>query len=156
MPTIIQGLKRIKHLNRKIETTKERIRRWCSYMSDEVPVYDNISALIQSASDMQTEIANIRHAMHVVNAITKVTFQNKETTLDELLLEATVTIPAKLELFNSLRRKEKNPGYRQIEPGVSVVMQYDPADRDKAIDALTERLDDINAFLDMMNIQLKY
>jgi hypothetical protein len=125
-------------------------------MSDEVPVYDNISGLIQSASDMQTEIANIRHAMHVVNATTKVTFLNKETTLDELLLEATVTIPAQLEFFNSLRRKEKNHGYRQSEPGVTVVMQYDPAARDKSIDALTDRLDEINAFLDMKNIQLEY
>ena len=154
MPTIIQGLKKIKHLSRKIETTNARIERWCSYISDEEPLYTNIEALIQSVNDMQTEICKIRHAIHLVNANKVVTFENKETTLDELLLEATVTIPSKLATLSLLRRKEKN-NFRQVQNDTKVILQYDPAKRDKLVDQLTERQANIHDFIDTMNIQLE-
>ena len=32
MLTILQALKKIKHIDRKIEKTKERIQKWCSYI----------------------------------------------------------------------------------------------------------------------------
>jgi len=83
MTTIIQGLKIIKHLTRKITTTNERIARWCSYTSDEEPLYTDIDALIQSVGDMQMEICKIRHAIHLANANKVVIFENKETTLDK-------------------------------------------------------------------------
>lgn len=154
MLTIIQGLKTIKHLSRKIETTNARIARWCSYISDEEPLYTNIEALIQSVNDMQTEICKIRHAIHLVNANKVVTFENKETTLDELLLEATVTIPSKLATLSLLRRKEKN-NFRQVQNDTKVILQYDPAKRDKLVDQLTERQANIHDFIDTMNIQLE-
>ena len=154
MPTIIQGLKTIKHLSRKIETTNARIARWCSYTSDEEPLYTNIDALIQSVSDMQTEICKIRHAIHLVNANKVVTFENKKTTLDELLLEATVTIPGKLATLALLRRKEKN-NFRQVQNDTKVILQYDPAKRDKLVDQLTERQANIHDFIDTLNIQLE-
>lgn len=154
MPTIIQGLKTIKHLSRKIETTNARIARWCSHTSDEEPLYTNIDALIQSVSDMQTEICKIRHAIHLVNANKVVTFENKETTLDELLLEATVTIPGKLATLALLRRKEKN-NFRQPQTDIKVILQYDPAKRDKLVDQLTERQANIHDFIDTLNIQLE-
>ena len=154
MPTIIQGLKKIKHLSRKIETTNARIERWCSYISDEEPLYTNIEALIQSVNDMQTEICKIRHAIHLVNANKVVTFENKETTLDELLLEATVTISSKLATLSLLRRKEKN-NFRQVQNDTKVILQYDPAKRDKLVDQLTERQANIHDFIDTMNIQLE-
>lgn len=155
--TVIQGLKRIKHLSRKIETTQERIKKWCSYMSDEEPLYKDIPAMIQSVNDMQTEIGRIRHAIHVLNATTTVVFQNKSTTIDELLIEATVNIPVRIDTLQSMRRKEKNQGWSgQREPqNVSVVMQYDPHKRDKDLDALVNLQADINDFLDMQNIQLE-
>lgn len=154
MPTIIQGLKTIKHLSRKIETTNVRIGRWCSYTSDEEPLYTNIEALIQSVSDMQTEICRIRHAIHLVNANKVVIFENKKTTLDELLLEATVTIPSKLDTLSLLRRKEKN-NFRQPQTDIKVILQYDPAKRDKLMDQLTERQANIHDFIDIMNIKLE-
>lgn len=154
MGSVIQGLKRIKHLNRRIVTTKERISRWCSYLSDEEPLYKDINALVQSVNDMQIEIGKIRHAIHVLNATTVVEFRGKATTLDELLLESTVIIPAKIEVLQSLRRKEKN-NFRQAQPDIKVIVQYDSAKRDKDIDALVELQSDINDFLDIMNIQLE-
>lgn len=151
MATIIQSLKRIKHLERKITVTKERIQRWSSYFSDEDPTYTDIRALLQSVNDMQTEICKIRHAIHVANATKVVEFKGKSVTIDELLLEATVLIPAKIEALQCLQRKEKNPYMKNNEN--KVVLQYDPKEKDKELDALNERASDINDFLDMINIQ---
>lgn len=156
MTTVIQGLKRIKHLTRKIATTQERIERWCSFMSDEEPLYTDIPALIQSVNDMQTEIGKIRHATHVLNATAKVVFNGKDTTIDELLIEATVNIPVRIDTLQQLRRKEKNRGYlHQDQPKVNVVMQYDPHKRDKDLDALVTLQSDINDFIDTLNIQME-
>jgi len=151
---IIQALKKIKQLSRKIETTKERISTWCSYQSDEEPLYTDIQGMKQSVFDMQAEIAKIRHAIHVLNATTKVNFKGKETTLDELLLEATVTIPSKLALLSSLRRKEKNR-YIQNQADVKIILQYDPLERDKEVDKLIELTAEINDFIDVCNITLE-
>ena len=153
MMTIMQGLKRIKHLTRKIETTQSRIAKWCSYVNDEEPAYTNIEAMIQSVRDMQVEICKIRHAIHVVNATKVVVFEGKETTIDELLLLSTVSIPDNLRTLSLLHRKEKN-NFRKADE-FKVIIQYDPVKRDKEIDKLTEKQADINDFIDMMNIQLE-
>ncbi len=155
MITVIQGLKRIKHLLRKIETTQGRIARWCSYTNDEEPLYTDINALIQSANDMQAEVGKIRHAIHKLNATTVVTFKDKETTLDELLIEATVNIPVRIATLKTLRRKEKNGYMHNAKQEVKVILQYDPHKRDKDLDALIELQSDINDFIDIMNIQLE-
>ena len=152
MASVIRGLKRIKQLTRKIESNKNRVAKWCSYIDDEEPLYTNIDGLVQSICDMQTEIANIRHAMHKLNANKVVQFQGKDTTIDQMLLEATVTLPAKLEVLKSLRRKEKGYGH-QKDPGLKVVLQYDPVKRDKDIDNLIERQNDINDAIDILNIE---
>lgn len=146
--TLLQALKKIKQLTRKIETTQGRVNRWCSYFNNEEPIYTDIKGMVQSVTDMQLEISRIRHAMHVVNCTTVVKYEGKETTLDQLLLETRVVIPATLATLKLLRRKEK--GYQE-EKDVKVVMQYDPSGRDKHIDILMDRSDSINDFLDENN-----
>lgn len=150
--TILQALKKIKQLTRKIHRTSERIERWASYFDDEIPLYTDINKLIQSATDMQNEIARLRHAMHKLNATQVVTLFGKETTIDEMLIEATITIPAQLNLLNLLRRKEK--GFRE-KSDRKVVLQYDPKARDVTRDKLYDLQQDIHDALDQYNIQLE-
>lgn len=150
--TILQALKKIKQLTRKIQTTQERIARWCSYMNNEEPAYTDIRAMIQSVSDMQLQIAKFRHYMHLANATVEVEFEGKKTTLDELLLEANVVIPTQLSTLALLRRKEK--GYGDTKD-TTVVIQYVPKERDFSIDTLTEKQARINDFIDTMNIQME-
>lgn len=151
---IIQGIKKIKHLTRKAEQNELRFATWCSYLSNEEPLYTDINALQQSANDCRAEIARIRHAIHVANATQKVVFMGKETTIDELLLEATETIPANLNALKAMRRKEK-PFRSANDAEVKVVLQYVPLQRDKAIDALEERQATIHDFIDSMNIAVE-
>ena len=151
--TIIQTLKKIKHLGRKIDRTQERIGKWCSFTTDDKPLYnqEEIRAMIQSVGDMSSEVAGLKHALHLVNATLEVEFEGKKTTIDGLLLETNVIIPTKLASLKALRRKEKNYHHKE---DVEVVLQYDPRERDMEIDRLTDYQASINDFLDELNIKV--
>jgi len=149
--TILQGLKKIKHLDRKIEKSRERISRWCSYLSDEEPMYnaDGVRKLLQSTMDLITERNIIRHAIHKTNILVQADFQGKKVTVDELIIMTTLTIPAEIATLKLLRRKEKQYHHNKE---AKVVLQYDPHERDKEIDKLEDTLDTLNVLLDNINI----
>lgn len=152
--TIIQALKKIKQLGRKIDNTKNRIARWCSYFDNQEPVYNNIEGMIQSVRDMMTATMDLKHKIHKTNILTKVEWNNKMYTMDELLLLRTVGLPAELNVWKSLRRKEHDRyAYNQGEPVPKVVLQYDPRERDKHIDAIEEEMARLDDFLDELNIK---
>ena len=150
--TILQALKKIKHLDRKIKKNKERVARWCSYFSDEEPMYDaeGIKKLLQSANDLINERNVLRHRIHRTNIMVTAEFQGKAISLDELIILRTLTIPSMLDALGTMRRKEKN--YRH-DKEIKVVMQYDPSERDKLIDNLEYTMDVLDALLDDMNIK---
>lgn len=148
MPTIFQNLKKIKRLDRKITKTSERIRKWCSHFDNELPQYD-IAVLIQSVNDMITEKARLRHELHKTNIEIEVLFQGKLMSVDELIALVSLIIPAKIDTLKLLKRREK--GYNTDEK-LKVVMHYDPADRDKKIDALEYTLEEAENVLDDINI----
>ena len=153
--TILQALKRIKHLDRKIKTSQERIAKWASYIEPtEAPPQYEVKPLLQSVSDMLTERAQLRHSIHVANVLHKVTYKDREMSIDELLILRTVTVPGRVETLKLLRRKEK-PYHLKDEKGeIKVVMQYDPKERDRTVDALENEVDEIDHILDDINITL--
>lgn len=149
--TIMQGLKKIKHLDRKIEKNRKRIAKWCSYFSDEQPLFDTggIKKLLQATDDMVHERNRIRHSLHNTNMATIVEVKGHAMTMDELIIMRTLTIPAKIETLKQMRRKEKSH-YQAKE--VTVVTQYDHHARDKAIDGMENDLDELDELLDNMNV----
>lgn len=149
MLTIFQNLKKIKRLDRKITKTSERIRKWCSHFDNEEPQYDT-AVLIQSVNDMITEKAKLRHELHKTNIEIEVLFQGRLMTVDELIALVSLTIPAKINTLKLLRRREK--GYNQSEEKLKVIIHYDPAERDKKIEALEYTLEEAENVLDNINI----
>ena len=149
MLTIFQNLKKIKHLNRKIIKTSERIQKWCSHFDNEEPQYD-ITTLIQSVNDMIIEKARLKHELHKTNIEIEVLFQGKLMSLDELIALVSVIIPAKIATLRLLRRRER--GYKIIDEKLKVITHYDPADRDKKIDVLEYTLEKAENVLDNVNI----
>jgi len=157
---ILAALKKIKHLDRKIEKTLKRIENWCSIIvdneKDPAPVYnaEDVRKMRQRVIDWSTEKVRIRAALHLTNVRTVVDFEGKEHSIDELLLEQNVIIPAQLKAWSAMRRKEKGSGYRSTDSKDSwVVMQFDPKERDMEIEKLEylkERLDEL---LDNLNIE---
>jgi len=159
---ILAALKKIKHLDRKIEKDLKRIRQWSSFIrnvdDEEKPQYDeeDIRRMMQSVSDMTNEKARLRHLLHKTNMLTTVEFQGKSRTIDELLILQSIIIPGKIAALNHLNRKEKGHGYHQPDKDDRVIMQYDPKKKTTAIDALEDQAEQLNAFLDecSMNVEL--
>jgi hypothetical protein len=158
--TIMEVLKKIKHVDRKIEKGKQRIAKWCSFFDIEShngqALYDT-EKLIQSVNDLIALRSRYRHALHQANIDCKVEYNGKEVTIDELLVLRTYTLPAKLETLALLRRKEK--GYNELRylsederKAVKVITQFDPLARDKAIDDIENEMAELDKLLDDTNI----
>ncbi len=158
MSTILQVLKRIKHLDRKIEKNQMRIKKWASFVSpeDDPPQYDT-SKLIQSVNDMIVEVSKLKHSLHLLNATHKVYYKGNEMTIDELLLLRTVTIPKFIATQKLLTKKSLINVYggKQYEEHSKIVMQYDPKKRDLKIDQLEDELLNIDNLLDEINTTQK-
>ncbi len=155
MATILQVLKKIKHLDRKIEKNQKRIEKCASYVSpgEEKPLYDPLK-LLQSVKDMIVEVSRLKHSLHYTNATTMIKYKDKDLTIDGLLLLRTIIIPRFIETQKLLRSKSIRNRYSEVvyEKGSKVVRLYDPQERDKNIDKLEDELADIDSMLDEINI----
>lgn len=157
---ILAALKRIKHLDRKIERTNKRINKWCSVIvdneQDPAPVYNtaDLKKMQQQVGDWSSEKIRIRHALHLTNIRTKVTFAGKERSIDELLLIQNVLIPDELKSLKLLHRREKGGyGHHSESKDSWVVLQYDPRGRDKQVEAIEYQLEQLDELLDNTNIE---
>jgi len=156
---ILQALKKIKHIDRKIEKQSEKIQKYCSVImepNDPAPPYDagDISKMLQSISDLLLEKARIRAALHKTNVATTVEFNGANRTIDELLLWQNVVIPGTIRAFKALRRKEKRNRYEETySKEARVLLQYDPRNRDRGIEEMEDTLQRLDDTLDNLNIE---
>jgi len=157
---ILAGLKKIKHFDRKITKSLLRIERWCSFVADNEKdpgaVYneDDIRKMQQQIGDWAESKAIIRHGLHLTNMRTRVKFDGADMSIDELLLLQNVVLPEKMKALKVLRRKEKGHGYGST-PGKDswVIIQYDPKQRDMAIEKLELSMENLDEILDDLNIE---
>lgn len=149
--TVLQALKKIKHLSRKLEKNRARMQKWCSHLESEETMYD-WEKLMQSCQDLVTEIAKLRHSLHLTNISEMVDFDGRTYTIDELIGMRTTVIPHRIVLWKSLRRREK--GYHDAKEA-KVVTHFDFKKRDMEVDKLEDMLDDVDAILDHVNITTK-
>lgn len=153
---ILAALKKIKHLDRKIENTLLRIDKWSSYIvdndEDPGPVYDEKDILImhQKIGDWATEKVRIRAALHLTNVRTKANWGDGEYSIDKLLLIQNVLLPAKMRTLKALNRKEK--GYSAPKES-RVVLQYDPKQRDLDVEKIEYQKESLDELLDNLNIE---
>jgi len=151
--TILEVLKKIKHVDRKIEKLKLRLEEWCSYYDIKLdpgqqPLYD-AKKLLQALNDLIT------------------LKKGKKLTIDELIMMRTVTLPAKKQCLELLRRKEK--GYVDLRhlseeerKEVKVITHpfkaaslFDSIRRDRSIDEIDDEMANLDLLLDDTNIVLK-
>jgi hypothetical protein len=166
--TILEVLKKVKHIDRKIEKNKDRVARWCSYFNVEVgqlnqkPLPDppyNTEKLIQALNDLIKLRAELQHALHEANITNTVEYKGKKMSIDELIVLKTKTLPMMLGCLRLLRRKEKtyqNTSHMPEEERkqVYVVNQFNPTTRDKNIDEIEDEIAKIDTILDEINITL--
>jgi len=158
---IIEALKAIKHLDRKIEKNLERIAAWCSYELDESnpepPLYnaEDIAKMRQQITDWLYEKAKLRHLLHKTNIKTIVEFDGKTFNIDQLLIIKTMVLPSRLDMLKRLTRRNASSRrgvFTDTEKKVKIVMQYDPKEREKEIDSIDNMSVKISALLDTLTL----
>ena len=150
--TILEGLKRIKHLGRKIDQVNERIKKWCSHYSNVDPLYTDMRALVQSVVDMSKEQTIVQHRIHLTNANTIIEYKGTTLSIDELLAVRTRVLPAERLALVAMRRKE--PPYRpnKDDEKITVITNYDPKKRDQRLEEIEFALEEIDNLLDRLNM----
>lgn len=153
---IIESLRRIKHLTRKIAKNTKRIMDNCSFVDhegDPRPVYneDDIRKFHQQIDAWSSEIASLRHRLHKTNVSTSCDFPVLGlSNIDYALCYMNEVIPRKIEALKSMRRKEKP----YSDKDGRVVNQFDHTARDKAIDSLDELKQSLADRIDALNISV--
>jgi len=150
---ILQALKKIKHNDRKIAKIQTRISKWCSHEDNVEPAYD-IKVLMQSVTDLLVFKAHLINAIRRANVSTVVQYKDKPWSLDMLIGHRTTVLPGRVATLTLLRRKEKERGFgvsNQNDP-VKMLLNYDPKERDKELDAIEDEMSNIDTILDETNI----
>ena len=159
---ILEALKNIKHLSRKIEKNMERISKWCSFIDEDLggnlPTYntEDIRKLMQQNMDWVREKARLRHLLHKINALTQVEFMGRTYAIDELLCMQNMIIPQQKDQLGLLKRKEKGVYYGGNKDNkAKVILQYDPRKRDNDIAEIEEIELKLSDVLDSVNINVE-
>lgn len=160
---LIEGLKKIKELNKKAEDLKDKVRKHSAHLSNEKSVYENqkeqIAKWLQSHHDIVKEILHLQIAIQKTNLATKVTITldngNIEKTIAEWIHRRRTLAGLQEAIYRSLTDRNLREGTikqsndERVE--VHIVRYYDPAERDKQIELYDNEPKAIDAKLEIVN-----
>lgn len=168
---IIEGLKKVKHLEKKINDLTEKIGKYCADTELDEPIYADqkgqISQWLQSVHDSTLEIERLKYRINKTNISTlvKIEINGKhiEKSIYEWILRRT-----KLARFDEGAWKTLSDrglqalAYRKSQDGTTkqynVRLYYDPKEKDSKISEFMEepslidgRLEIVNAITDLLD-----
>lgn len=170
---IIEALKQIKDINRRIEELKEQIAKFCMDMDYETPVYENqaeqIKSWIQSRHDLIQEILRLKKCIQVTNLLIDVTIKIGDNTITKSIAEWIVrrqTLSAlELQAWEKLGQKPLKEGTVATSTGekkdVKIRRYFSTEERDKMVNILRSEpilidshLEITNAITDLLEVSL--
>ena len=166
---IIEGMKKIKDLQRKAEDLRGKVKTYAAYLNYETPAYPDqkgqVSEWIQAHSDILKEILKLRIAIQKTNLETKVSIELGEKVVEKTIAEwihrRRDLAKEEKNMFTGLSDKGLQEGMVKQSTGetmeVKIVRCFDAADKDKKIDLfqsepglIDARLEVINAITDLV------
>lgn len=160
---IIEGLKRIKDLQKKAEDLRKKIGTYCAHMDFETPTYANqgeqIKEWLQSHSDTVKEILRLRIAIQRTNLATEVTIDLGEKlvkkTIAEWIHRRRDLASEEMNAWRSLSDRGLKEGAIKTSSGeikdVKVVRYYDAKQRDNKISLFDGEPSIIDSKLEIVN-----
>ena len=163
---IIEALKEIKNLRRKLGDIQEKISIYSADNSTDTPIYENqklqIESWLQAAEDINKNILNLSHRIHKTNVNTKMTIEvidGKPITksIDEWLLRMFNLAEEDKKTWLSLNVNDssKTQKYRLPNSSTDVVvtrrLYFDILKRDKKLEEYSSEKSKINSKLEIIN-----
>lgn len=160
---LIEGLKKIKYLEKKADDIKKLIALHCVDMDYESPVYPDqtkqVSEWIQSYSDMLKEMSNLHFRIQKTNIETKVTIELDgkavQKSISEWIMRRRKLCQMEYGMYSSIGDKGLQEGQMRYTSGQSILAKvrryYDPKARDIKMALLTSEPFEIDANLEIVN-----
>jgi len=138
--TIVEGLKRLKLLEKRMTRNSEEIRRYSSLLSNEKPFFDTeekqkreVKSLIQSNIDLETEYCKLKAMIDYTNLATKVVIEDEERTIHGWLTVLRKTGNFLAETYKSMNTHEASMRQQRFrtQEGTTptIVRLYDENDK---------------------------
>jgi hypothetical protein len=160
---LIEGLKKIKDLQRKAQDLRVKVSSHSAYLSHETPVYENqkqqVSEWIQAHSDVLKEIMKLRVGIQKTNIQTLVTIDINgkpvEKSIAEWIHRRRDLAGLEREMWDGLGDRGLREGIIEQSTGekveVKIVRCYDPKERDSNREIYTSEPVMIDSRLEITN-----
>lgn len=168
---LIEGMKTLRVIEKKINDNQKDIQRYASQVSTERPYFEKedkqrteVKKLIQSSQDLIKRYLDIKQRIEYTNLMTIVEMNGENFSISELLVIERKLASLMFSTYNSLNDKEGNARLRNTPSpqGTSaphVVLFYNEEEkRDGArkwqdlMNSITTRLEVINATTPLLNL----
>jgi hypothetical protein len=164
---IIEALKNLKTIQKRIEKNCEQIKQYCAYVSVEAPVYETpekqqaeVGSLIQANLDLEKEYLRLKKAIENTNLNVVVTIAGKSYTITELISLKRVAGKFRTNTYQSLNPQiamtKLNEIYRKgvdANNPAKVISLYAEADKNKALREWDDFLSQIDGKLEVVNAE---
>lgn len=163
---IIEGLKKIKDLKRKLGDIQIKIITYSADYDCDNPVYENqrlqIDSWLQAAEDLTKEVSNLTHRIHKTNISTNISIEvaigkSVNKSIDEWLLRVNGLAEDDKNTWNRLNTTDINTEKKYRLPGsntdilVKKRLYFDPKKRDEKVEEYTSEISKISSKLEIVN-----
>jgi hypothetical protein len=161
--TIIEGMKELKLIEKKMEQNCMRILEYSSICSTELAKFSSeevqrkeVQGLVQSNLDLATRYMEIKRAIERTNLATIVAFDKKNYTVSDLLVLKRKLESVIIKTYNSLSdlsAKTKQPSFQRVagDQVVTVKQLYDEKSKYDALNSWHELFNAVTGRLEVVN-----
>lgn len=165
---IIEALKNLKTIQKRIEKNCEQIKQYCGYVNSETPAFETeekqrmeVNSLIQSNLDLEVEYLRLKKAVEQTNLAVIVAIGSRNYTITELISIRRVVGKFRLNTYNSLspvqamsrlQQVYNKPGWDSTNPP-KIVLVFKEEDKNRNIKDWEEFLSSIDGKLEVVNAE---
>lgn len=166
---IIEALKNLKTIEKRIEKNCQQIGEYAAYVSVEQPAFETeerqrqeVASLVQGNLDLAKEYLRLKTAIEFTNLNTKVSIGHRENTISELITIRRTSGKFVTMTHNSLHAAKAMQKLQQVfsRPGgvdaqnpAKVIPLYSEADKNKALREWDEFFSAIDGKLEVVNAE---
>ena len=160
---IIEALKELPLINKKIESNKQQISQYAALASNkEKPFGSNekqrekVASLIQANEDLANNFEIITNNLAYTNTVLKINIDGVEKTIREWIVFKNVTAPMRISTFQCLdtahEQRNSKVTAEDLTEGFKVERMYDEEKKLMAIAAVSDLVGKVDAALEIVNV----
>lgn len=160
---IVEALKRLRVIEKRIVSNQEEIGKYASSPSTERPVFGSdeeqkaaVNALIQSSKDLWAEYMSLKQRVDKTNLNVKVDINGEEYTISELLMIKRKGAPLMVKVYQALNDNKTKLKVDRMTAGPDgkrpfTVRYYNETDRNEGIRKWDDLYHTIDSRLEIIN-----